>query len=130
MLAMQTDKIMDGTKAKQVDAQTWRVELNWPDANGLHGREAATLLKLEQIHKATLVLECSGQKAEVESLLGLLSMETSGNAPLVATASGPDAEPLIRAIEKCFQQGFEAMAGSMGKNCFQKKFERHFHLPH
>ena len=91
---------------------------------------AAILLKLGRIHKATLVLECCGQKADVESLMGLLSMEASGNAPLIATASGPEAEPLIRAIEQCFLQGFEAMAGSMGKNCFQKKFERHFQLPH
>lgn len=126
---MQTDKIMDGTKAEQVDAQTWRVEVDWPDANGLHGREAAILLKLGRIHKATLVLECCGQKADVESLMGLLSMEASGNAPLIATASGPEAEPLIRVIEQCFLQGFEAMAGNMGKNCFQKKFERHFQLP-
>ncbi len=120
---------MDVTRAEQVDAQTWRVEVNWPNANGLHGREAATLLKLGRIHKATLVLECSGQKADVESLMGLLSMEASDKAPLIATASGPDAEPLIRAIEQCFQQGFESMAGSMGKTCFRQKFERHFQLP-
>jgi phosphotransferase system HPr (HPr) family protein len=126
---MQTDKIMDGTRAEQVDAQTWRVEVNWPNANGLHGREAATLLKLGRIHKATLVLECSGQKADVESLMGLLSIEASCDAPLTATATGPEAENLIRAIEKCFQDGFESMSGSMGKTCFRKKFERHFHLP-
>lgn len=104
--------------------------LKLPDSRGLHGREAAMLVKLERSFNADLLLECGEQRSNAKSILGLLSLEAGSCTDLLATATGPEADRLIRAIEELFASGFRSTAQTPAASLFRSKFAAHFNLAH
>lgn len=88
------------------------------------------LVKLERAFDAELLLECGGQQANAKSIMGLLSLEVDRGAELDATANGPEADRMIRAIEELFASGFRSTAQTPAASLFRNKFAAHFHLAH
>lgn len=78
-----------------------------PGAQGLHGREAALLVKLTRFFDADLILECQGRSARATNIMGLLSLEAGPCEELTATAEGPEAEKMIRALAELFACKFQ-----------------------
>lgn len=106
-----------------------RAHLKFPDGRGLHGREAAMLIKLERSFESDLLLECGGQQARANSIMGLLSLDADGDAEVTATATGPDANQMIRAVEEFFTNGFCPTPEIPAASLFRRKFAFHFDLP-
>ena len=122
-----------GTERREADApppMVRKTRLKLPDTRGLHGREAAMLVKLERSFDAELLLECGGQRANAKSIMGLLSLEVDRCAELDATANGPEADRMIRAIEELFASGFRSTAQTPAASLFRNKFAAHFNLAH
>lgn len=107
-----------------------RTRLRLPNHHGLHGREAAMLVKLERSFHADLLLECGGQQANAKSIMGLLSLEGDEGSELTATATGPEAEAMMHAVEHLFASGLRATPEVPANSLFRQKFAFHFNLPH
>ncbi len=103
-----------------------RVKLG--NAGGLHGREAAMLVKLARSMEAELVLACNGRQADANSIMGLLSLDMAEGMDILATASGPDAESMIHEVEALFASGFQPAAGQNPRSFFRRMFTHHFEL--
>jgi phosphocarrier protein HPr len=108
---------------------TCTTRLAIPGLRGLHGRAAAMLVKLEHSFDAELILECCGQTANAKSIMGILSLGSENCTELTATATGPEAPAMIRALEELFARGFAAPADGSSATLFRHKFANHFHLP-
>ena len=122
---------MESTEKIQADDGTLvcRARLKFPEGRGLHGREAAMLIKLERAFESELLLECSGQQARANSIMSLLSLDADSEAEVTATAKGPDADQMIRAVEHFFASGFCPTPEVPAASLFRRKFAYHFNLP-
>ncbi len=100
-----------------------------PISRGLHGREAAMLMKLEQAFDAELTLDCCGWQSNARSIMGLLCLDPGPCTELTAAAAGPEAEQMIRAIEDLFASGFRGTDQIPESSLFREKFAYHFNLP-
>ena len=73
------------------------------NSTGLHARPATLLVKKASSFKSDISLEFNGKKANVKSLIGVLSLGVSKDAPVKVTASGDDetlaAEEIAKLIE-------------------------------
>lgn len=73
------------------------------NSTGLHARPATLLVKKASSFKSDISLEFNGKKANVKSLIGVLSLGVSKNATVKVTASGDDetlaAEEIAKLIE-------------------------------
>jgi phosphotransferase system HPr (HPr) family protein len=105
-----------------------RTRIRLPGCHGLHGREAAMLVKLERSFNADLLLECCGQQANAKSIMGLLSLEGDACSEMTATTTGPEAEAMMQAVEQLFSSGFRATREIPAASLFHHKFAFHFNL--
>lgn len=73
------------------------------NSTGLHARPATLLVKKASSFKSDISLEFNGKKANVKSLIGVLSLGVSKDATVKITASGDDetlaAEEIAKLIE-------------------------------
>ena len=73
------------------------------NTQGLHARPATLLVKKASSFKSDISLEFNGKKANVKSLIGVLSLGVSKDATVKVTASGDDetlaAEEIAKLIE-------------------------------
>ena len=73
------------------------------NATGLHARPATLLVKKASAFKSDISLEYNGKKANVKSLIGVLSLGVSKDANVKVIASGDDealaAEEIAKLIE-------------------------------
>ena len=90
------------------DHNICRVRVKLPGSGGLHGREAAMIVKLARAFDAELMLECHGRTTNARSIMEILSLGAENCAEWIATAEGPEAEKLIRAVEAVFAAGVAA----------------------
>ena len=90
------------------DHNICRVRVQLPGSRGLHGREAAMIVKLARAFDAELMLECHGRTTNARSIMEILSLGSETCAAWTATAEGPEAEKLIRAVEAVFAAGVVA----------------------
>lgn len=71
-------------------------------STGLHARPATLLVKKASSFKSDITIEHNGKKANVKSLIGVLSLGVSKNSKIIITASGDDeilaAEELVKLI--------------------------------
>ena len=63
------------------------------NGTGLHARPATLLVKKASSFKSDVSIEFNGKKANVKSLIGVLSLGVTKGANITVTASGDD-EPL------------------------------------
>ncbi|MDP4144344.1 MAG: HPr family phosphocarrier protein [Bacillota bacterium] len=70
---------------------------------GLHARPATLLVKKASSFKSDISLEYNGKKANVKSLIGVLSLGVTKDAVVKVIASGPDetlaSEEIAKLIE-------------------------------
>lgn len=70
---------------------------------GLHARPATLLVKKASGFKSDITLECNGKKANIKSLIGVLSLGVTKDSVVKVTASGDDetlaAEEIAKLIE-------------------------------
>ncbi|SHE63863.1 HPr family phosphocarrier protein [Clostridium fallax] len=73
------------------------------NSTGLHARPATLLVKKASSFKSDVSLEFNGKKANVKSLIGVLSLGVTKDAVVKVIASGDDetlaAEEIVKLIE-------------------------------
>ncbi|KEH97892.1 HPr family phosphocarrier protein [Clostridium massiliodielmoense] len=73
------------------------------NATGLHARPATLLVKKASSFKSDIYLEYGDKKANVKSLIGVLSLGVTKDSMVTVTASGDDetlaVEEMIKLIE-------------------------------
>ena len=78
-------------------------EVIFKNSTGLHARPATLLVKKASAFKSDISLEYNGKKANVKSLIGVLSLGVSKDANVKVIASGDDealaAEEIAKLIE-------------------------------
>ncbi|MDF2502522.1 MULTISPECIES: HPr family phosphocarrier protein [Clostridium] len=78
-------------------------EVTVKSSTGLHARPATLLVKKASGFKSDVSLEYNGKKANIKSLIGVLSLGVTSNAVVKVTASGDDetlaAEEVAKLIE-------------------------------
>ncbi|MCI1943941.1 HPr family phosphocarrier protein [Clostridium luticellarii] len=67
---------------------------------GLHARPATLLVKKASSFKSDLSIEFDGKKANIKSLIGVLSLGVTKNSTVKITASGDDESLAIEEIIK------------------------------
>ncbi|MBU5590669.1 HPr family phosphocarrier protein [Clostridium sp. MSJ-4] len=73
------------------------------NATGLHARPATLLVKKASSFKSDISVEFNGKKANVKSLIGVLSLGVTKDSKITVIASGDDethaAEEVVKLIE-------------------------------
>ncbi|MBC2582857.1 HPr family phosphocarrier protein [Clostridium sp. DJ247] len=75
-------------------------EVTVKSATGLHARPATLLVKKASSFKSDITVEFNGKKANVKSLIGVLSLGVTKNATIKVTASGDDEALAVEEIVK------------------------------
>ncbi|HBG16153.1 MAG TPA: HPr family phosphocarrier protein [Firmicutes bacterium] len=68
---------------------------------GLHARPASLLVNAVSKFKSKITIEKDGQEANLQSILGLLSLGVSQNDEIIIKASGKDEDEAIEAVINC-----------------------------
>ncbi|NMM65715.1 HPr family phosphocarrier protein [Clostridium sp. P21] len=69
-------------------------------ATGLHARPATLLVKKASSFKSDITIEFDGKKANVKSLIGVLSLGVTKNATIKIIASGDDEGLAVEEVTK------------------------------
>ena len=73
------------------------------NGSGLHARPATLLVKKASSFKSDVSIEFNGKKANVKSLIGVLSLGVTKGATITVSANGDDetlaAEEIVKLIE-------------------------------
>jgi len=75
-------------------------ELTVNSSTGLHARPATLLVKKASSFKSDLSIEFNGKKANIKSLIGVLSLGVTSGAKIKLIASGDDETLAIEEISK------------------------------
>ncbi|ERI92935.1 HPr family phosphocarrier protein [Clostridium sp. YIM B02515] len=70
------------------------------NATGLHARPATLLVKKASSFKSDVSIEFNGRKANVKSLIGVLSLGVTKNSTVKVIASGDDESLAVEEIVK------------------------------
>jgi len=70
------------------------------NATGLHARPATLLVKKASSFKSDVSIEFNGRKANVKSLIGVLSLGVTKNSSVKVIASGDDESLAVEEIVK------------------------------
>ena len=73
------------------------------NGTGLHARPATLLVKKASSFKSDVSIEFNGKKANVKSLIGVLSLGVTKGANITVTASGDDEASAAEEITKLIQ---------------------------
>ena len=79
------------------------VQVGW--ANGLHLRPAARLMRIAQQFRATMWLRCGSRRADLRSILSIISLCAMVGTTLEVEAAGDDEDNAVQAVERFFQSG-------------------------
>lgn len=78
-------------------------EVSVKNSSGLHARPATLLVKKASSFKSDVSIEYNGKKANVKSLIGVLSLAVTKDAVIKVVASGDDealaVEEIVRLVE-------------------------------
>ena len=70
------------------------------NGSGLHARPATLLVKKASSFKSDVSIEYNGKKANVKSLIGVLSLAVTKDATIKVVASGDDEALVVEEIAK------------------------------
>lgn len=73
------------------------------NSTGLHARPATLLVKKASGFKSDVSIECNGKKANVKSLIGVLSLGVAKDAVIKVVASGDDETLAVEEIAKLIE---------------------------
>ncbi|WP_125153710.1 HPr family phosphocarrier protein [Clostridium rectalis] len=69
-------------------------------STGLHARPATLLVKKASSFKSDIYMEFNGKKANIKSLIGVLSLAVTSGANIILSASGDDEVLAIEEVSK------------------------------
>jgi len=72
--------------------------------SGLHNKQATYFVQKANEFESSIWLESGDRKMNAKSLLGIMSLGIVTGTSVVLTASGPDAEAAVAALEALLQQ--------------------------
>lgn len=72
--------------------------------SGLHNRQATYFVQKANEFESSIWLESGSRKMNAKSLLGIMSLGIITGAVVTLTASGPDAEAAVNALEQLLQR--------------------------
>lgn len=75
-------------------------EVSVKNSSGLHARPATLLVKKASAFKSDVSIEYNGKKANVKSLIGVLSLAVTKDAVIKVVASGDDEALAVEEIVK------------------------------
>ncbi|MBP2031690.1 phosphocarrier protein [Clostridium algifaecis] len=75
-------------------------EVTVKSATGLHARPATLLVKKASSFKSDMSMEFDGKKANIKSLIGVLSLGVTKNSTVKVVASGDDEALAVEEIVK------------------------------
>jgi len=78
-------------------------EVSVKNSSGLHARPATLLVKKASSFKSDVSIEYNGKKANVKSLIGVLSLAVTKDALIKVIASGDDEALAVEEIVKLVQ---------------------------
>jgi len=96
---------MGATGESDVDQAVSR-DLPIVNQRGLHARASAKFVQLADSFRATISVEKDGIKVGGTSIMGLMMLAASPGCSIKVTASGPEAEAAMEAIEKLVASRF------------------------
>ncbi|MDD6772067.1 MAG: HPr family phosphocarrier protein [Inconstantimicrobium porci] len=73
------------------------------NSTGLHARPATLLVKKASGFKSDITIECNGKKANVKSLIGVLSLGVTKDAVIKIEANGDDETLAVEEIAKLIE---------------------------
>ena len=72
--------------------------------SGLHNKQATYFVQKANEFESSIWLECDNRKMNAKSLLGIMSMGIITGTKVILSASGPDAEAAVNALESLLQR--------------------------
>lgn len=72
--------------------------------SGLHNRQATYFVQKANEFASSIWIESENRKMNAKSLLGIMSLGIITGAAVVVSASGPDAEEAVNALELLLQR--------------------------
>ena len=72
--------------------------------SGLHNRQATYFVQKANEFTSSIWIESENRKMNAKSLLGIMSLGIITGATVVVSASGPDAEEAVNALELLLQR--------------------------
>lgn len=72
-------------------------------STGLHARPATLLVKKASSFKSDISIEFNGKKANIKSLIGVLSLAVTRNSKVTVIASGDDEALAVEEVSKLIE---------------------------
>ena len=72
--------------------------------SGLHNKQATYFVQKANEYSSSIYLESEGRKMNAKSLLGIMSLGIITGATVTLSATGPDAQDAVNALEILLQQ--------------------------
>lgn len=83
------------------------LELTVSNKMGIHARPAAMIVRVANKYEAELQVEKDGEAVNGKSIMGLMMLAAGSGSKLTLTASGDDADKVLREMEDLFGRKFE-----------------------
>ena len=77
------------------------------NAEGLHARPAAALVKLSSKYESEFFIHMYGYRVNGKSILGVMTLAAEQGAELELELDGPDEEAAMEAITELIENGFK-----------------------
>lgn len=75
--------------------------------HGLHARPCALLVKTLRPFRSDVEVQLGDQKANGQSIMGVMALAACNKSALAFTITGPDAPEAMEAVRRLFETGFE-----------------------
>lgn len=76
------------------------------NANGIHARPAAEIVKCAGRYRAHITLARDGMEVNGKSIMGVMMLAAARGSTLVIEADGPDEEQAVEAMRQLIAEGF------------------------
>lgn len=83
------------------------IELTVCNKMGIHARPAAMIVRVANKYSADIMVEKGDEQVNGKSIMGLMMLAAGKGSKLRFTASGSDAEALLRDMQSLFERQFE-----------------------
>jgi phosphocarrier protein len=83
------------------------VELTVSNKMGIHARPAAMIVRVANKYGADVIVEKDDEQVNGKSIMGLMMLAAGNGSQLRFTATGSDAEEMLREMTELFNRKFE-----------------------
>ena len=83
------------------------IELTVSNKMGIHARPAAMIVRVANRYSAEVTVEKDGEQVNGKSIMGLMMLAAGNGSKLRLSASGKDAEAMLKEMSALFERKFE-----------------------